>query len=213
MADFSDRLAIFSNFVDTGIFEALRASTLRNLSGERVHIPAHKRGATIAYDGLRSHLPDVARFYGSAALSRRIGEIVGEEVRPTLLRDQSSCSILIYDRDRDRIGWHYDHNFYNGRHFTALLSLANECRGGTGLSSARLLVQRNDVAIEVPTPPNTLVLFEGAAVRHCVTAQGMGELRVMLSMTFRTNPETTRIKDVQRRFKDIAYLGLRALWS
>lgn len=213
MSDFKDRLAVVPNFAATAAFEVLRNPVLRNLTGERVHIPVHKRGATVAYQQVRSRFPEVARFYESHELSGVITGIVGERVRPTPLHDQSSCSILVYDRPGDRIGWHYDYNFYRGRHFTALLSLANECRSESRLSSARLLVKRNDCEVEVPTPPNTLVLFEGKAVRHCVTALEDNELRVILSMTFCTNPETTRFKDVQRRFKDIAYLGIRALWS
>ena len=213
MTDFSERLAVLPAFADAQTFETLRASVLSHLSGDRVHIPAHKRGATVAYRRVRILLPQVARFYESEALVRSITDIVGEDVQTTPLYDQSSCSILIYDRPRDRIGWHYDHNFYNGRHFTALLSLANECRRETKLSSARLLVKRNNTEIEIPTPSNTFVLFEETAVRHCVTPQGKDELRVILSMTFCTNPDTTLVKDVQRRFKDVAYLGIRALWS
>ena len=69
----------------------------------------------------------------------------------------------------DHIGWHYDHNFYNGRHFTALLPLVNENSAEQRLSSAELVVKTPSGTTMIPTPPNTLVLFEGAVVRHTVT--------------------------------------------
>ena len=65
----------------------------------------------------------------------------------------------------------------------------------------------------VPTPPNTLIMFEGAKVFHKVTRLEEDELRVMLSMTFSTRPQSSLLKGTIRRFKDIAYFGVRALWS
>ena len=47
---------------------------------------------------------------------------------PTPLHDQSSCSVLVYEKPGDHIGWHYDHNFYKGRHFTVLIPIVNRVR-------------------------------------------------------------------------------------
>src|SRR5262249_46017771 len=132
---------------------------------------------------------------------------------PTPLHDQSSCSILIYDRHGDRIGWHFDHNFYNGRHFTVLLPLVNEGPYAGTLSSCRLFVKESGEVRMIPTPPNCLVVFEGAYIRHSVTALPKHQRRIILSMTFCTNPSSTPTRDLLRRFKDIAYFGLRALWK
>src|SRR5262245_46646349 len=100
-----------------------------------------------------------------------------ERVRPTPDHDQSSCSILIYDQPGDHIGWHFDWNFYNGRHFTALLPLVNHDASGRGTSSADLMVETSAGPELIPTPPNTLVVFEGALVRHCVRPLGFGQRR------------------------------------
>ena len=206
-------IAVIPSFADADTFSTLRDSFLNQPLGTRVHIPTHKRGVTIPYTSVRISHPEVAHFYQSEPLARRISEIVGERVVNTPPHDQSSCSILIYDRPGDRIGWHYDHNFYNGRHFTALLPLFNEHLVHQRLSAAELLVCIDGVRTRVPTPPNNLVLFEGALVRHTVTPLGENERRVILSMTFCANPSTRPIRDLQRRFKDIAYLGIRALWK
>ena len=213
MSSLRDGIAVIPAFADAEAFSVLKLSVVNRSEGLRVHIPAHKRGVTIPYASVRSHHPEVARFYQNESLVSRVSEILGDRVVNTPLHDQSSCSILIYERPGDRIGWHYDHNFYNGRHFTALLSLVNEHVVEGRLSSAELRMSTPDGIKPVPTPPNTLVLFEGAVVRHTVTPLGADERRVILSMTFCVNPTTKPLRDLQRRFKDIAYIGIRSLWT
>ena len=61
--------------------------------------------------------------------------------------------------------------------------------------------------------PNTLVIFEGAKVLHKVTRLGPDETRIMLSMTFSTTPRASLVKAVARRIKDVAFFGIRALWT
>src|SRR5262249_4033390 len=160
------------------------------------HIPGHKRGETISYKRLRLHTKEIVAFYQSSELRGLISEIAGLEVKPTPLRDQSSCSVLIYDRPGDHIGWHYDYNFYNGRHFTVLLSLVNEHLFDQCLSSAKLLVKKPGRHEEIPTPANTLVMFEGVRVCHQVTPLGECERRIILSMTFCADPTTTPLRDL-----------------
>src|SRR5262249_34171365 len=150
-------------------------------------------------------------FYLSPAFHAWCSEVIGDRVQPTPLHDLSSCSLLIYDRPSDHIGWHFDLNFYQGRHFTALLSLVNSDAESRGLSSANLLVRQNGRDRVIPTPPNTQVLFEGADVYHCVSPLRPGERRIILSMTFCTNPSATVFQTFERRIKDVAYFGLRAL--
>jgi hypothetical protein len=180
-------------------------------TAQRVHIPQHKRGETISYQTLRNSAPQIVAFYQSGETSRALSERLRVRVMPTPMRDQSSCSILIYNQEGDHIGWHYDYNFYNGRHFTALLPLVNEAKGGADLSSSRLMTRTNGREQEIPTPPNTLVMFEGVHVCHRVTPLKEHERRVILSMTFCTDCGTTPLKDLERRIKDTAYFGLRAL--
>ena len=63
------------------------------------------------------------------------------------------------------------------------------------------------------TPPNLLVVFEGAHVLHKATPIADGERRVVLSMTFCTDPRSSALQGVARRIKDTAFFGLRALWT
>jgi len=210
---FGEKIVAVPGFLAEETFRGLLNTFQRQRQSQRVHIPVHKRGAALSYHDLQHSAPEIISFYRSPHLHDWCSLVVGDPVVPTPPNDLSSCSILIYDKPRDHIRWHYDINFYRGRHFTALLSLVNRNKEGTGLSSAKLMVRRKSVDIEIPTPPNTFVLFEGACVYHGVTALGEGECRVILSMTFCTEPAAGKLQTLQRRFKDIAYFGLRALWT
>lgn len=213
LPDFQQRLAVVADVLPESAFVQLRTAALRRQQTERSYFPVHKQGGTVAYEDLFQVAPEVIAFYQSDYLRRICSAIIGEPVLPTPLHDQSSCSLLFYDRPRDHIGWHYDYNFYNGRHFTVLLPLVNRHLGEDRLSSAQLEIRRGDREVMIPTPPNTLIVFEGARVLHRVTRLAENELRVMLSMTFCTVPRASLLKGTIRRFKDIAYFGVRALWT
>jgi len=61
--------------------------------------------------------------------------------------------------------------------------------------------------------PNTAVVFEGARVHHKVTPIREGERRLVLSMTYCTDPRAWWWQGVSRRLKDTAFFGIRALWT
>lgn len=210
---FDEALITLSDFLPASTLTALRDCAARYTNSERSHLPGHKKGGTIAYQELHLSATEIVAFYQSSYLRSLISDIVGEPVIPTPINDQSSCSLLIYDRPRDHISWHYDHNFYNGRHFTVLLSLINENSRRDGPSSAQLIARKHGVDTLVPTPSNTIVLFEGARVLHKVSRLGNQERRVILSMTFSTDPGASFFKGCARRIKDTAYFGVRALWT
>ncbi len=213
LPDFDRRIAVVPRPVPDVALDTLREAALRRRRAERSFVPTHKQGGTIAYENLHEAAPEVVAFYQSEYLRRLCSAVIGAPVVPTPLHDQSSCSLLVYERPRDHIGWHYDYNFYNGRHFTVLLPLVNRHLREDRLSSAELKVRQGDGEQVVPTPPNTLVVFEGARVLHKVTRLGEDELRVILSMTFCTDPRASLWKAALRRVKDTAYYGVRALWT
>lgn len=179
---------------------------------ERSYIPRHKKGGTVSYEALCRHAPLAVAIYHSERLRQFLSGIVGEEVHPTPVSDQSSCSLLCYTQAGDHIGWHFDHNFYRGRHFTVLITLIHRGRDG-GLAASRLMRVTPSGAVEVDASENTLVAFEGSRVRHCATPSAEGDLRVVLSMTFSTDPRTGWIRETARRVKDTAFYGVRALWD
>lgn len=217
LPSFESNLATVPDVLPAPAFGAIKAEAERLASPERSFVPAHKKGGTIAYETLIASAPAIVALYHSRGFQAFISRLVGVVVRPTPINDQSSLSVLVYDKPGDHIGWHYDHNFYRGRHFTVLLMLANAGHATDGLShgetQARIGGQDACHEIAVRAQPNTLTVFEGARVRHKATPIQAGELRVVLSMTYCTDPRARWWQGVSRRIKDTAYFGLRALWT
>jgi hypothetical protein len=210
---FDDHLVTRSQFLPWETLRQLREQANALSSAERSYVPTHKKGGTFAYETILKHSPAIAGLYRSADLSGYVSAIVGIDVHATPLRDQSSLSVLVYDRPGDHIGWHYDHNFYQGRHFTLLLALENTGNGPDGLSHAQLSARIGGQECKIATPPNTMVLFEGAKVLHKVSPILEGERRVIVSMTYCSDASANWSQAVARRVKDTAFFGVRALWS
>jgi hypothetical protein len=213
LPSFDNRLAVMPDFLPPHTFAALRAEAEHLASPERNYVPTHKKGGTIAYETLIRTAPGIVSLYHSADLLGLASRLVGVWVGPTPIHDQSSLSLLFYNKPGDHIGWHYDHNFYRGRHFTLLLALVNRGRAAGGLSHAVLRARVGGKEVEISTAPNTLVIFEGALVQHDVTPILEGERRVMLSMTYCNDPRAHWWQSASRRIKDTAFFGVRALWT
>jgi hypothetical protein len=60
---------------------------------------------------------------------------------------------------------------------------------------------------------DTLALFEGAPVLHRVTGLGRQQVRIQLSMAFCSDPGASWHEALARRGEDVAYFGIRALWT
>lgn len=209
---FAGKLATLDHALTTELFAHIVEEVNALIETERSYLPTHKKGGTVAYSVLREKAPTLVSHYRSTAMRRLVSHIIGAEVQPTPLHDESSCSVLFYEKPGDHINWHYDHNFYRGRHFTVLIPVVNRGRDG-GLSAARLLAKQGGRDVEVATPPNRLILFEGAKVRHKVTPIAEGERCAVWSMTYCTDPRNSAFQGVARRVKDTAFFGLRSLWT
>jgi hypothetical protein len=210
---FEQKLAVIDNVLPPSSFSDIATEIEKLVETERSYLPTHKKGGTVAYETLIEKAPNVVALYHSAAMQALVSNVVGERVEPTPLHDQSSLSVLFYEKPGDHIGWHYDHNFYKGRHFTVLIPIVNRGAGENGLSQAQLSAKLGREEITIATPPNRMIMFEGAKVVHKVTPIGEGERRVVLSMTYCTDPRNSLAQGVARRIKDTAFFGLRALWT
>jgi hypothetical protein len=210
----SARLVAIDEFVSPTTLTRLRDEALAGIPFlEHTHIPLHKKGNTLSYERILRQAPHLLGFYHDRAVQAWMSAVTGGTVQTTPVQDQSSLSVLCYKDAGDHIQWHYDHNFYRGRHFTVLLSLVNRSAAG-GLSRSRLERQfPNGTVRSIAMPENTLVIFEGARVRHRATPTEAGDLRVILSMTYCTDPRISHIKELARRVKDVAFFGIRALWD
>jgi hypothetical protein len=210
---FTNYLAVVPDLLPGETFARVKAEAERLVAPERSFVPAHKKGGTVAYETLIASAPAILALYHCAGFKDFISRVVGVRVQPTPIRDQSSLSLLFYDRPGDHIGWHYDHNFYRGRHFTILIGIANAGHAAGGLSHAQLQARLAGQEITVSTAPNAGVVFEGARVRHRVTPILAGERRLVLSMTYCTDQQSNWWQSISRRLKDTAFFGIRALWT
>ncbi|WP_010582176.1 HalD/BesD family halogenase [Schlesneria paludicola] len=208
-----ERLVRIDNFLMLDDLRRLRAEAEQAIP-QMVpsYIPLHKQGQTLSYEDIHRFAQNCLELYHSSELKAWISSITSEQVQPTPDRDQSSLSLLCYKNPGDHINWHYDHNFYRGRHFTVLLSLANESSSG-GVSQSQLMRRTSDRDEVIETSANSLVVFEGARVLHRASPTREGDLRIMLSMTFCTDPRIRLWKEMARRVKDTAFFGIRALWD
>jgi hypothetical protein len=210
---FDSRLAVTLDLLPVATFAAIKVEAERLVVPERSFVPVHKKGGTFAYETLITSAPAIVALYHSTGFMDFISRLVGVRVQPTPIYDQSSLSVLFYNKPGDHIGWHYDHNFYCGRHFTVLIAITNMGRASAGLSHAELRARIDGRETAISTPPNAAVVFEGARVRHKVTPIHAGERRLILSMTYCTDPRSRWWQGVSRRVKDTAFFGVRALWT
>jgi hypothetical protein len=212
--DFGKHLVAIPSAVEDAVLARLRNEALEfSLSGERSWVPGHKQGGTISYADLIDRHAAAVAFYRSPGLAALISTVVGEPMGPTPIHDQSSCTLLCYLQPRDRIGWHYDHNFYRGRHITILLVLENRRLSDNGPSSSHTEAVLDGRPNSVLDRPGTLIVFEGARVLHRATALADGERRILMAMTMTSDPRNHWWQGLLRRGKDMAYFGPRALWT
>jgi hypothetical protein len=91
--DFAQHLCALPHALPQATFAKLAANIEQFVATDRNYVPTHKKGGTIAYETLQERAPSVAAFYQSPQLHRFISDIVGVQVEPTPLHDQSSCSV------------------------------------------------------------------------------------------------------------------------
>jgi len=109
---FAGKLATLDQVLTADLFTHVVEEVSALIETERSYLPTHKKGGTVAYSVLREKAPTLVSHYRSAAMRRLVSRIIGMEVQPTPLHDESSCSVLFYEKPGDHINWHYDHNFY-----------------------------------------------------------------------------------------------------
>ncbi|HSX24888.1 MAG TPA: phytanoyl-CoA dioxygenase family protein [Candidatus Andersenbacteria bacterium] len=210
---FTELLVAIPNFLPEESFTALKKEIESVAKVSRGHVPMYRKGGAISYETLRAHVPSALELYHSPDHQHLISTIVGTKVVPTPEDHPNSLSVLVYDQPGDHIAWHHDKNYYRGRYFTVLLAIENRGHGEDGLSSLQLLVKKPTGDVIIPTPPNTLILFEGSKVLHRTTQLKEGERRVLLSKTYSTDPRYSFTKNILRRIKDASFFGLDSLWK
>ncbi|HEU5080267.1 MAG TPA: 2OG-Fe(II) oxygenase [Opitutaceae bacterium] len=176
----------------------------------RNFIPKHKKGGSVAYDGVREKAPAINAVYQSPALLALLKKITDADVRECPGCDPHRCAFYSYTEEGDHMGWHYDTSYYKDRRWTLLVGFQDN-------SSARLLCRlhtknpgREPVDLSLKVAPGTLVLFNGDRMYHSVTPTKANEERYMISMQFVTDASMNPFMRFVSNMKDsIAYFGLK----
>lgn len=170
--------------------------------GRRVDLGSFKAGVTVDTPTLARVCPQVIQWYHTYARDV-VSRAIGEDVVPTPLDLPTSACVLVYNKPGDRIGWHFDTNYYRGRFFTVLIPITPD--------TTQTTFRYRDAYGEVRSlrlRRNTAVVFEGGRVFHEATPLGHGERRLVLSLQFTTDPSISTYHTILRRIKDVAYIGL-----
>jgi ectoine hydroxylase-related dioxygenase (phytanoyl-CoA dioxygenase family) len=190
--------------IDLTLPEDVRASIMRQVNdrtnGTRVEIPKVRAGRTMTASYIRKTMPGLIDEYRRAA--HAVGRAIGQDVSPASLETELSLAVIVYEKKRDGIHWHYDDNYFRGRFFTLLVpvTLDDTC---TVFEYKDLAQRPQSVRLE----PGEALLFEGSKLLHRATPLCDGQRRVVVSMQFATD---VRIKNRWlMKLKEIAFTGMR----
>jgi hypothetical protein len=125
--------------------------------------------------------------------------LLNMDVKTTPLSNNLSCGLLIYKKQGDFIDWHYDMNTYNGRFFTVLIPIYNTSK------CCNFECKYNGKVKKITLETGQGIIFEGDKLYHRCTKLCSGEVRVILSLTFSTDPTTTFFKRMLNKMKALSF--------
>ncbi len=209
---FADRLAVVPDFLPAAVFAALAGEAERLAAPERSFVPAHKQGGTVAYETLIAEAPAIVACYHSRACATSSRTWSARPFNRRRSTTRARCrSWSTTSRATISAGTTITTSTVAG--ISRCCSPSTMRDSADGLSHAVLMARPPGREIAISTAPNTLVVFEGARVRHKVTPIREGERRIVLSMTYCTDPRSAWWQGCSRRLKDTAFFGVRALWT
>jgi hypothetical protein len=204
---------VFERLVPTAITERALAEVER-ARATRSWLPNIRSAQHVGWRALQRIAPLTSAIYRSPVFLDWMSALVG---RPMLLKDPAddhACATYEYDRTGDHMKHHYDTcGCDENASYSQLLSLFDR-------SSQRVLVDLHtkDRKLiehrEIQTPAGTLVVFCGSKVWHGVSTLGPGERRVILSMSYASDPSMPPWRRLYENVKDaVLYFGPGALWK
>lgn len=204
-----DELAIVDDFLD-GTVLARIAAEARSLRPrvKRRSVFGYKASGSLSHHVLAQQAPTVMALYRSSALRRWLSDLAEQPLVQCPDWDPHAVAVYCYDAPGDRVGFHYDTSHYRGARYTVLIGIEDD-------SSARLLCRvrarerhRATECLDVRTGTGNLVFFNGDKLLHAVSPIASGELRVVVSLQFVTNPSMHPLRRAVSLVKDsLAYFG------
>jgi hypothetical protein len=190
---------------------AARAEALSRFITRR-HLPGYKKSGSVVAYAIRHHAPEIVAMYRAPALLALMRALTDKPLVHCPDDDPHACALYYYTEPGDRMGPHVDRCAYQqGSCHTVLVPVVDD-------SSARLMcepfydVPGRAETLMLTTRPGSVVIFNGCNNRHSVTPIRAGERRIVLSMSFVTDP-TTGWRRTRENIKDaIAYFGFKSVF-
>jgi len=131
---------------------------------------------------IQQNEPELYNYYSTtlkSIVSSKLGEGCGGELITANERDKSRCMVITYDRPIDRIGYHYDNNYYTNCTFlTVLLPLYVEPN-----TSLYTYMDKN-VEKTVNLKVGEILIFEGDKIYHKASINMTYNKRIVLSAIY-----------------------------
>lgn len=180
----------------------------------RSRVPWIRSAQHVGWRTLQRVAPLSTALYRSAVFVDWMTALVGKPMQLKHPSDDHACATYEYERAGDHMRFHYDTcGCDDGASYSQLLSLHDR-------STQRLLVDlhtKDDQPVErriLQTLPGTLTVFCGSKVWHAVSPLGRGERRVILSMSYATDPSMPPWRWLFENIKDaMIYFGPGSLFG
>lgn len=148
--------------------------------GVRVEVPFVKAGRTLTSDHVQQYLPGVFDEYEK--LIPLVSRMVGEQVDKAPSNTSLSACVIVYDREKDHINWHYDENYFKGRFFTVLIPVTSE----PTCTNFQFRTEKGTTET-VNLGPHDALIFEGSKIWHRATPLCKDQVRIIVSLQFTTD--------------------------
>jgi len=207
----NDELVVLDQFLPSALC-ARALAEIDAASPSRSRVPWVRAAQHVGWRALQRIAPLSSALYRSPVFLDWMSALVGRPMQLKDAEDDHACATYEYERAGDGMRFHYDTcGCDEGASYTQLLSLHDR-------STQRLLVDlhtKDGKPVErrvLQTLPGTLVVFCGSKVWHGVTPLGDGERRVILSMSYATDPTMPPWRRLYENVKDaVLYFGPGAL--
>ena len=165
-------------------------SQLKNLVDKHYHYFKVRNDNIVRKGASSSHhqmvgtpLADIINIFDNGETINTIYDKTNLQLQFVPKTDPNRLSVLVYQKPKDGINWHYDGNNYYGNRWAAIYTIVDRAKNGNK-SKSQFHYLYNDNEYQFNTPENSLLLFRGDKVKHKVSSLGHDETRIVVSLLF-----------------------------
>ena len=163
-------------------------------------VPFHRKAGSIGYRRMQREAPFTAAIYRSAVMRDYVSALSGKPIICKPDDDDHACTFYVYTQPGDQMAYHYDLcGCEDGASYSLIIGVINDSTQKLLVALHRGDATRAEQALQLATPPGTLITFSGSKLFHGVSKLGRNELRVVLGLAYATSnyqPPTRRLVKV-----------------